>query len=100
MSEPRSTDVRLDSLPSHARVSMSVDKYRRHAVECLRIAEGVPDPRNRMLLIDMAQSWLVLAQQAENPAADPVHETSPPRSEADGAAVVQQQQQIQPKKDE
>jgi hypothetical protein len=100
MSEPRSTDVRLDSLPSHARVFMSVDKYRRHAVECLRIAEGVPDPRNRMLLIDMAQSWLVLAQQAENPATDPAHETSPPRSEADGAAVVQQQQQIQPKKDE
>lgn len=78
---------------------MSVDKYRRHAVECLRIAEGVPDPRNRMLLIDMAQSWLLLAQQAENPATDPAHETPPPR-EADGAAVVQQQQQIQPKKDE
>ena len=80
---------------------MSVDKYRRHAVECLRIAEGVPDPRNRMLLIDMAQSWLVLAQQAENnPATDPVHETSPPPSAAEGAAVVQQQQQIQPKKEE
>ena len=81
---------------------MSVDKYRRHAVECLRIAEGVPDPRNRMLLIDMAQSWLVLAQQAEkNPTTDPVHETPPPPSETNGtAAVQQQQQQIQPKKDE
>jgi hypothetical protein len=44
---------------------MSVDKYRRHAVECLRIAEGVPDQRNKMLLIDMAQSWLTLAQQAD-----------------------------------
>jgi hypothetical protein len=54
-----------------------------------------------MLLIDMAQSWLVLAQQAEkNPTTDPVHETPPPPSEADGAAAVQQQQQIQPKTEE
>jgi len=54
-----------------------------------------------MLLIDMAQSWLVLAQQAEkNPTTDPVHETPPPPSEANGTAAVQQQQQIQPKTEE
>jgi hypothetical protein len=43
---------------------MLVDKYRRRAVECLRIAESLPDTLNRALLIDMAQSWLLLAQQA------------------------------------
>jgi hypothetical protein len=80
---------------------MSVDKYRRHAVECLRIAEGVPDPTNRMLLIDMAQSWLALAQQAEkNLPSDPVHATPPRPREGNGTATVQQQQQIQPKKDD
>jgi hypothetical protein len=79
---------------------MSVDKYRRHAVECLRIAEGVPDSVNRMLLIDMAQSWLLLAQQSEkNLATDLVYETPPPPSEA-GRPVAQQQQQIQPKKEQ
>jgi hypothetical protein len=75
---------------------MSVDKYRRHAVDCLRIAEGVPSPQSRMILIDMAQSWLLLAQQAETSAAtDRVHE----RPEVHRPGVVaQQQQQIQPKK--
>jgi hypothetical protein len=47
----------------------------------------------------MAQSWLLLAQQAEkNRATDLVYETLPP--EASGPAVVQQQQQAQPKKEE
>jgi hypothetical protein len=79
---------------------MSVDKYRRHAVECLRIAEGVPDAANRMLLIDMAQSWLLLAQQSEkNLTTDLVYETPPPPGES-GRPVPQQQQQIQPKKKE
>jgi len=90
---------------------MSVDKYRRHAVDCLRIAEGVPSPQSRMILIDMAQSWLLLAQQAEtsvatDPGQERLHErlrerppplpydVNKPRVEA------QQQQQIQPRKKE
>jgi len=79
---------------------MSVDKYRRHAVECLRIAEGLPDTVNRMQLIDMAQSWLLLAQQAEKTLIPPPagYETAPP-PETSRTAVTQQQQQIQPKKD-
>jgi hypothetical protein len=44
---------------------MLVDQYRRRAAECLRIAGDLPDSSNRLLLIDMAQSWLLLAQQAE-----------------------------------
>ena len=79
---------------------MPIDKYRRHAVDCLRIAEGVPDLQNRMQLIDMAQSWLLLAQQAEkNLSTDLVYETPPPPDEG-RPAVAQQQQQIQHKQNE
>jgi hypothetical protein len=53
-----------------------------------------------MLLIDMAQSWLVLAQQAEkSPAPHPGYDTAP-ITETSRSAVAQQQQQIQPKKKE
>jgi hypothetical protein len=41
------------------------EEYRRHAAECLRIAESVIDSQERIRLIDMAQSWLRLAEQAE-----------------------------------
>ena len=41
------------------------EEYRRHASECLRIAEHVTDPKERLLLIDMAQTWLRLAREAE-----------------------------------
>ncbi len=44
---------------------MSPEEYRRHAAECLRLAEGLANPRERLALIDMAQAWLQLAYQAE-----------------------------------
>jgi len=48
---------------------MAINEYRRHAVECLCIAdEGVTSPENRMLLVAMAQAWLKLAQRAEQDA--------------------------------
>jgi hypothetical protein len=77
---------------------MSVEKYRRYAQECFQIAENVTDPGTKAWLIGVAQSWLVLAQQAEkNLAADPVHETPPSHNEA---PVMQQQQQVQAKKED
>jgi hypothetical protein len=79
---------------------MSVDKYRRHAVECLRIAEGIPESLNRMVLIDMAQSWLLLAQQAEKNDAPNADFATGSIGGTSRTAVAQQQQQIQPKKDE
>jgi hypothetical protein len=79
---------------------MSVDKYRRHAVECLRIAEGIPESLNRMVLIDMAQSWLLLAQQAEKTDAPNPDFATGSIGGTSRAAVAQQQQQIQPKKEE
>jgi hypothetical protein len=44
---------------------MSPGEYRRHAAECLRIAESVTDTEHRICLIDMAQYWLKLARKAE-----------------------------------
>jgi hypothetical protein len=38
---------------------------RRHAAECLRIADDTTNPQNKILPIAMAQAWLRLAQQAE-----------------------------------
>ena len=75
---------------------MTVEQYRRRALECFEAAEYVTDPGTKIWLIEMAQSWLVLAQQAEkNVAADPVH--AAPRSHDE--PVMQQQQQVQPKQD-
>ena len=45
---------------------MAINEYRRHAFECLCIADDTTtNPENRMLLIAMAQAWLKLAQRAE-----------------------------------
>ena len=70
------------------------DEYRRNAADCLRMVERTADPAARATLLDMAQSWRILAEQAErNSATDVVYETPrPPRPQP----VAQQQQQIQP----
>jgi len=71
------------------------DEYRRNAADCLRMAERTADLGARAALLDMAQSWRILAEQAErNSANDVVYET-PPRSPP-AQPVAQQQQQIQP----
>jgi hypothetical protein len=44
---------------------MELNEYRQHAAECLCIADEITEPKNKMLLISMAQSWLKLARQAE-----------------------------------
>ena len=72
------------------------DEYRRSAADCLRMAERTADLAARAALLDMAQSWRVLAEQADrNSATDVVYET-PPRSPPRPQPVAQQQQQIQP----
>jgi hypothetical protein len=47
---------------------MEINEYRLHAAECLCIADETTDPKTKMLLIAMAQSWLKLAQRAEEDA--------------------------------
>jgi hypothetical protein len=74
------------------------DEYRHNAANCLAVAGHTDDPTARALLIAMARSWHRLADQADrNSKSDLVYET--PMRAAEQPAV-QQQQQIQPDKDE
>jgi Tfp pilus assembly protein PilX len=68
------------------------EEYRRRAQECLDLARKISLERERAIILDMAQSWLRLAEQEaqeENP--------SPPAVEQPPQAAAQQQQQVQPK---
>ena len=61
-------------------VPMAINEYRRHALECLWIAdENTTSPENRTVLVGMAQAWLKLAQRAEQQArADIFWQTNSP----------------------
>jgi hypothetical protein len=82
------------------------EDYRRNAVSCLQLVEKTNDPAEKAYLLEMARAWRNLADQAErNSAADLVYETPPgspePRLSPDPPQpVTQQQQQIQPKKND
>ena len=70
---------------------MASDEYRRNAVECLQLADGISDTPSRLLLIHMAQAWLRLADQAErNLTTDVVYERPVQRPA--------HEQQLQPEK--
>jgi hypothetical protein len=43
----------------------SADDYRRHAIECVRLAQNAQNPADKALLLKMAETWLRLAEQAE-----------------------------------
>ena len=79
---------------------MSVELYHRRAQECFQSAENIADPGTRIWLFEMAQSWLLLAQQAEkNLTADLVYNPPISPNEVGGSPVMQQQQQIQAEKE-
>jgi hypothetical protein len=40
--------------------------YQRHAAECLLLAKSVKDEINRAVLLEMAQSWMDLAEREEH----------------------------------
>jgi hypothetical protein len=44
----------------------SADEYRRHASECVRLAQQTQSQSDKALLLRMAETWLRLAEQAEN----------------------------------
>jgi hypothetical protein len=55
---------------------MRADVYRRYAVECLLMAHDTPDHARKAALLDMAQTWANLAEQAlKNGRTDLVYET-------------------------
>jgi len=70
------------------------DEYRRRAQECLDLAREISLERDRVVVLDMAQSWLRLAEEQEAAVIQP-----PPVAEQPQPAAQQQQQQVQPKDD-
>jgi hypothetical protein len=44
----------------------STDDYRRLAAECLRIAHESHNPKDRALLLRMAESWMRLAERSDD----------------------------------
>jgi hypothetical protein len=41
-------------------------RYRRYASECLRLAQLAPNSQKKDLLLQMAETWRQLAEQAES----------------------------------
>jgi hypothetical protein len=46
-------------------VLRAADEYRRHASECVRLAQSAHTSGDKALLLRMAESWLRLAEQVE-----------------------------------
>jgi len=44
---------------------MRAEIYRCYAAECLRFAYEMTSPSSRAVLLDMAQHWRILAEQAD-----------------------------------
>jgi hypothetical protein len=44
----------------------SAADYRRHASECVRLAQQAQNAKDKALLLTMAESWRRLADQAES----------------------------------
>jgi hypothetical protein len=58
-----------------------VESYRLHAATCVLLAQKIDDAESKLALLDMAQAWVALADQAEkNSQATLVFELSPSRS--------------------
>ena len=76
------------------------DEFRKLATDCVAIARMTADPGNRAILLTMAQRWFELA----NGPASNLDGAIRVYNEAQPSDIVkpamQQQQQIQPKKDE
>jgi hypothetical protein len=54
--------------------------YRLHAAQCVDLSHSVSDSKGKSLLLHMAQSWVILAEQAEkNSETTLVYETPEPR---------------------
>lgn len=44
----------------------SADEYKRRAAECIRMAEKIESRDDKAMLLQMAQTWLRLAEKAED----------------------------------
>jgi hypothetical protein len=41
-----------------------IDVYRRYATQCVAVAQTCPDTEGKLVLLEMARGWLLLAKQA------------------------------------
>src|SRR5260370_41114884 len=41
------------------------ERYRGYAAECVRLAQHLPDPADKALLVEMAEKWVRMAEHAE-----------------------------------
>jgi hypothetical protein len=53
---------------------MADENYRRHAAECVRLAQLTRDPEAKALLLKMVDAWLRLAENAEQQKPEPQSE--------------------------
>jgi hypothetical protein len=67
-------------------------EYRRLARDCLQVAKTVSTEEARLALVEMARVWSRLADEQETAAMPP----APPEG---SRPVIQQQEQVHPKKD-
>jgi hypothetical protein len=74
------------------------EKYGRLAEECLAAVLTVTTEEARASLVAMAQVWQRLADE-QNEGSDLAEVPAPPGATEQPQPVVQQQQQVQPKKD-
>jgi hypothetical protein len=45
---------------------LSADRYKQLAAECVNIAQQTSSPRDKAVLLQMAETWLKLAEKASN----------------------------------
>ena len=56
-----------------------VERYRSYAAKCIKISRNVSDPTGKLVLLEMAQAWLTLAElTVAGPETRIGHETSVP----------------------
>jgi putative IMPACT (imprinted ancient) family translation regulator len=55
-----------DAETGHRAIMGLADQYKRRAAECVRMAERTDNAEDKALLLQMAQTWMRLAEKAED----------------------------------
>lgn len=59
-----------------------VERYRSYAAKCVKLSNNISDPRGKLVLLEMAQSWLKLAEEAIQSTENFVGEAAAPNAPA------------------
>jgi hypothetical protein len=76
------------------------NEFRQAAAECIALARTTTDPATRATLLTMAQRWLTVANGSATNFDAIVRDFNDRQMSDAPKPVMQQQQQIQPKRDE